>query len=425
MLKKNIFIILVCILAFCTNKQPKINYFDVYSNKAKILVKDSVLNNFYLIDSNSVNIFKDTISKEILFKIYFDEVPQFLELFNNYSDSTIIKILIDKKEKCLPNSNLIENSVSEQNNDNQLLKGKKIAIDPGHFAGNFKEGIFEGKAFKIGDKKIYESKLNYSTALFLKDSLEKLGATVFLTINKHGNTSYDKTFDEWFEQDLEFYLNQEFKNKNISEKLYNEFITSKPKNKIFLKFFRDLEIRERASKINKFKPDLTIIIHYDIDYENWKKNIDCKVQPSKNNIFTAFVSGAFTTNELESNSSKLHFLRLIVDSTFEKSCLLANCIAQRMSKLNNININKNITNLPWEKGAKYTNFVGVYSRNLGLTRMVNSPLCYCEGFYQDNEYEYEQITNETIKIYDIMASKRTQEVALCYLAGIICYFDEK
>jgi len=448
-MKKYILLIFISLFIFCStnnkkntaaicnqnnkianpSKKVKTKQFEIYNNKVKILVKDSLLKNYYSIDSNSISIFNDDTKKEILFKIYFTEVNTFLNLFNNYSDTSIIKILKDKNINKFDISQIeqknIENYIENNDKTNKKLSGKKIAIDPGHFAGNFDEGIFEGKAFKINDKNIYEAKLNFSTAIFLKDTLEKLGATVLLTIEKHGNTSFNKTFDDWIKDDINFYLTQELEIENISQNLYNELIIKPSKQIIFNKFFKNLEIRERANKINKFKPDVSIIIHYDIDYENWEKNVDKKVSPSKQSFSTTFISGAFCKNDLSTNLAKLHFLRLILDSTYEKSLILANCIISSIATLNNININKNIDDFPWGKSAKYSDYEGVYSRNLGLTRLINSPLCYCEGFYQDNEYEYQQLTNETIKIYDIYASKRTQEIAYSYLNGVLKYFENE
>ncbi len=90
-----------------------------------------------------------------------------------------------------------------------------------------------------------------------------------------------------------------------------------PKQKLFWEFFRDYELMERARIINEFKPDLTIIIHYNVDEKNtdWKK-------PTRKNHTMAFIGGGMTANNFSSQINKIHFLRLLLTNQIHEA---ANC----------------------------------------------------------------------------------------------------
>ncbi len=61
---------------------------------------------------------------------------------------------------------------------------------------------------------------------------------------------------------------------------------------------------------------------------------------------------------------------------------------------------------------------GVYCRNLALTRLVHSPLCYGETLIQNNEEEANRLAAKEVIIGDTACSARIKEVAQAYFEGI-------
>ena len=95
----------------------------------------------------------------------------------------------------------------------------------------------------------------------------------------------------------------------------------------------------------------------------------------------------------------------------------------------NEQFNKNL-NIPFanytdasylHNNALSTKKEGVFSRNLLLCRIINSPLVYGEALYQDNEIELENLTQKSLNFNGINANKRLYEVAGCYYNAILQY----
>lgn len=74
------------------------------------------------------------------------------------------------------------------------------------------------------------------------------------------------------------------------------------KEKFFLSFFKDHDLAQRITEINKFKPDLSIIIHYNVD----EKNIDW-LKPGPKNFTMCFIGGGMTPDNFKKTSYKLNF----------------------------------------------------------------------------------------------------------------------
>src|SRR6185437_12687770 len=66
---------------------------------------------------------------------------------------------------------------------------------------------------------------------------------------------------------------------------------------------------------------------------------------------------------------------------------------------------------------------GIYARNLALTRLVHSPLCYGESLVQNNEKEVIRLATHDTEIGGIPCSKRIKQVARAYFEGIRAYFE--
>ncbi|TAF65558.1 MAG: hypothetical protein EAZ55_08340 [Cytophagales bacterium] len=284
------------------------------------------------------------------------------------------------------------------------LTNVRIALDPGHVGGDMETAKMEWKYIEmdLGYKKIafYEADLTLSTAKILKMRLESLGATVMLTRNDPHSTAFGITFDQWFETNKAKFK----KMTNESEKQF--------KSRIFYDEFRLKELAERAKIINRFRPDLTLIIHYNVDGANDPWN-----RPTEKNFNMAFIGGGFLKNELKEKEDRFHFLRLLLSDDIENSLSLSQIVLQSFEK--NLKV-------PTDPSTNYpksltTDAQGVYARNLTLTRRVNGVLCYGESLFQDNIKECQALSEKNIEIAGVRTSQRVVEVADAYFEAIINY----
>ena len=191
------------------------------------------------------------------------------------------------------------------------------------------------------------------------------------------------------------------------------FLSSKAsKSDKFRVIFKDVELQKRAEIINNFKPDFTIIIHYNVDEKNtgWNK-------PANKNFNMTFVGGAFMKHDLSSPEKRFEFLRLLISSDLENSIALSSAMVKSFEK--NLNVKTAVL-----KDAKYlgegcllTEEQGVYCRNLQLTRYIHGPLVYGETLYQDNMNECCALNKEC----DKTKNQRVQQVAEAYFQGVLNY----
>ncbi|MCB1107692.1 MAG: N-acetylmuramoyl-L-alanine amidase [Chlamydiia bacterium] len=122
----------------------------------------------------------------------------------------------------------------------------RIAIDPGHFGGQFArlEERFIDVDFEGTHLEIDEGRLSFLTAMRLKELLEKAGVSVMVTRKKIGEGVYSEDFFDWLKAHPEYWE----KGVALSE--------------IFRRHYNRLDLRERARVINEYRPDLTVVIHY-------------------------------------------------------------------------------------------------------------------------------------------------------------------
>lgn len=288
----------------------------------------------------------------------------------------------------------------------KLLKGAKIAIDPGHFGGQFAE--LEERFIKIPSAKtkngqgIYfcEGDLTYLTAVRLKQLLEDEGAIVFLTRAGIGKGALEEDFFAWMKRHPEF--------------------KSKPSSKVFREYYNREDLRKRAEKINAFSPDITVIIHYNAHLTAEEKK--AKVFFTKSNYNLAFIPGAFSLGELKEEGDRYEFLRLLLTDNIRDSLNLSRYVAQEFVRQLDVPLITQKETASYIERACLMQEQGIYCRNLALTRLIHSPLCYGETLIQNNEDEVYRLASEDIFIMDIPCSNRVESVARAYFEGIKTYF---
>jgi len=389
-----------------------------YKNKIKTyLDKQNLLGDHYQIDKQGIKIFanaQDKNNKKSEFEINYSQIKNFnaqlktsssTEIFSSYQKGKYTSKDIEQKKEI-----------------KSKLKGYKIAIDPGHIASSFAEGDLEKKYLKLKVEditdsiEIAEGILTYATAILLKQKLEKEGAEVFIT-RKNGTSAFGKTFEQWKKDDYKKTIDSLFKIGKLKSFQKEYFLGAKVKDRdIFRVIFKDLDLAKRAELINAYKPDLTIIIHYNVDETNleWKKTTD-------KNFNMAFIGGAFMKNDLSSPEKRFEFLRMLISNDIEESLQLSSATVRNFEHILQVKTASMNDATYLQEGCLSTSEKGVYCRNLQLTRYIHGPLVYGETLYQDNKNECKLLNKET----DKTKNERIKQVAESYYKGIIEYISSK
>ncbi|MCS6832481.1 MAG: N-acetylmuramoyl-L-alanine amidase [Flammeovirgaceae bacterium] len=409
-----------------------------YEEKIRWLVRNEEVKSYFRIADDGIEMFASLDDKKvgkIECKVYHDEIDDFLAILKRLPEDSLesfyrqkgtekLKKIRENWEKTLLPSKTIGISKNARR-----LENIRIALDPGHVGGDMKTAILEGRyvimAFPNGDTvQFNEGNLNLATAYLLKEKLEKEGANVMITKYKKGHSAFDKSYDDWLKEDFLRSLEEERAKNNIDAALYQTLKTTQDKAYIYERFFKYLDFRERARKINAFQPHLTIVIHYNIDAPNWERRNGNVYQPSGINYSMVFLPGSFMKKELQETRDRLEFLRLLLSDDLQASLALCQRVQKRFVEDLNVPPVANDERLNYlKRGCIYTGIPGIYARNLALTRLVHSPLCYGETLCQDDEQEARWLAIEEIPAGELKTSPRVAQTAEAYFNAILDYVE--
>jgi len=368
------------------------------------------------------------------FTAWKNELPLLAAMFENKSITDLEKFYKAKGNRKLSIKErdslliTIDNPIKgKKNNTTNPLKGLKIAIDPGHLAGNFQEAMKEQKYlcfvrdsvnFPLDTIKIFESELTFKTALITKAMIEEQGGTVMLSRPEIGLSSFGCSYSDWYKLSKHHTLDS-LKNFGIISVQEHQYLLKLNEYDFFWKFFRDYELLNRAHVINSFRPDATLIIHYNVDEKNepWKK---C----SPHNFTMAFVGGACTPAKLQKTESKMNLLRMLFTKQLNQSELLAGFLVKEFNQQLNVPIAKESDASYLKKNCVSLPTSGVYSRQLILCNTIRSPLVYGECLYQDNEKECLALFKNDEFYYGVQTNKRVYTAAKGYVEALYGFFSK-
>ncbi|MBS1646123.1 MAG: N-acetylmuramoyl-L-alanine amidase [Bacteroidetes bacterium] len=356
----------------------------------------------------------------------FDAYLNYHQGLNNRVEITQEKItLYDKDKKPFVFLKKEWSLLAKKNNEKGNLI--KIMIDPGHIAGTMDMARIEQKFLhftrqayphlKRDSLDIAEGILTFQTAYILKKMLETKGFEVALT-RQSNSTSFGCTYQEWIEKYKKKVLDSLLNNNQISLQKHN-ILMKENEQKFFIHFFKEYELKQRALIINNYKPDITIIIHYNVDEKNtdWKK-------PSDKNFCMTFVPGCITPENLATEADRTNFIRLLLSNHIDESQRLSYLVVQELSKQLNLPIAKKTDATYLSEHCVPTPNKGVYARNLALCRMVQSPLVYAECLYQDNESECYPLSQNNDTAYGIKTNQRVQLVARAFFNAVMQFYNQ-
>ncbi len=378
---------------------------------ARYLVKSEDVYNHIKIDDNGIKTYiNDSLwrADEYEFFLPWEEFNRFRDLCENDAElayemyqryaTTQYPVDYPKPERSKNKSE----GEGFQPTTNQPLKGLRIALDAGHIAGNLRLAKTEGKYIQMkykGEKvAFWEADLAWHTANYLHRQLEKHGAIIMNT-RAYGKTAFGVDYDTWYNN-------------------FDAIDGEKPdKSKLFWRFFRHKDNDERVKMVNAFRPDLTLIMHYNVDGNNrpWKR--PCRTQYSM-----AFTGGAYMKGELFSPERRFNLLRLLITDDIEESAKFSNDVLQILQAEGDVPV------LPGNSNQKYVNAIGirtdyqgVYARNLALSGRIFGTLCYAEPLFQDHKDEVLRLNKRDFNFEGEMIPTRVVEIAKVYEKAILKY----
>src|ERR1700757_85434 len=315
-----LFLCFLQILGFAQTYQQVKNRFDNYLNY------HGGLTGQVQIETNKI-IFCNT-QKQIVFILLKEDWQKMAILLKTLPEDSLEKIFLNEitlKNYQTPATNSIKKNVSEL----------KIMIDPGHIAGNLSMAHTEQKflhftkqnhpALKQDSVDIAEGVLTFQTASVLKNMLQEKGVTVALT-RKENSTSFGCTYEEWIKNFKKKTLDSLLAVKKITAQKHKQLVSENP-SKFFVYFFKDYELQQRARVVNAFKPDMTVIIHYNVDEKNtdWKK-------PSDKNFCMTFIPGCVIADNIKTTQGKLNLLRLLLTDDLDASEKISGLVVNQLSQ---------------------------------------------------------------------------------------------
>ena len=369
--------------------QGQVSYESVNRRINEYLKKDSSLDDYFLITDSALFMFASVEDKD-------NNKPEFMFTFSN------------EDSKC---------RISKCNS----LQGVRIAIDPGHFGGDL--SFLEKKYIDINteddDIQFNEGDIALATAKYLKKLLIDMGAEVIVTRESNGKGVYEKHFFSWMADDFNNTINGEIDqiiDGDLKRETRKFWMRTSSLSKIFRRLYNPLDLQARADKINSFAPDITLIIHYNF-HGKYDKNTG-KTPITKDNTTFSLIPGAFAQGELSNKVSRAEFVRLAVTDHIDKSIQLSKYIAHENNKL---------LKIPFPEAKSFSSNCihvsdGVFCRNLLLTRLVHSPLCYSESLLQNNEQEYKELIKNDDVIDGLPISNRLKQVAQAHFRGILRFY---
>lgn len=430
MIKLSTFFILLFIQLsnFCYGQLSVADLQEKYTTIAKnYLIKHPELEQYYQISAKGVATFASQTHKDKNIAecfIFWDEINEFRNLILHADTETQLKLYLDKKDKPFSwqQQKIILTHYTPKKyltpTAEKPLLGKRVAIDPGHIAGDMEMAKLESRFIEIKHQQktytFFEGDLTLTTAHLLRKKLEAAGAEVVLTRNLPNQTASGLLYKKWLKEKLPYVLEKMLKEKAITRNMLDHALKNPFEREVYETYFLSEDFRHRMKKINDFNPDIAIVIHYNADAE--KKQWD---KPTHRNYSMTFVPGSFLKRELATPEDRMAFLKLLLLGNLEGSINLAKMLQDEF-----VNMLK-VPAVPTENPIAYLNkasiFVseGVYARNLGLCRLINSPMAYGESMYQDCETELKQLHSNSYT--ENKPAKRVEQVAEAYYKAILRY----
>ncbi len=431
----------------------------------RYLVKDDVLYDQLFWDKEGIKIFSratDNDSGLAAISVPWQFTNRYLCLFSRGQN---LERTSEWSQRILEEENCEEPArpLGFQPTQKKPLKGFRIALDPGHVGGTMAFASMEKKFVQIERNNrpeihepvaFNEGNLALGTAILLRDTLEKLGATVFMTREIEGHTAFDISFDAWLKKEteeaetvsgedwsklpgktIEGYplrlRNGAAWNWTQQEEIHGKdslwWMTKATMRDVYKVPFLKADFKRRAVEINQFQPHISLIIHYNV----WEKNSWSSgeyLNAIDDNYTMAFIPGGFMAGELDEPEDCMAFLAKAFSDDLPKSERLSGAVVKGFEKYLKVPIIPYDTSLYYLRDASLpTSQDGVFARNLSLTRMIQGPMCFGEALYQDNVDECLRLNRKEISLpgMETQLPARLKEAVNGYVEGVLKYVQSE
>ena len=333
--------------------------------------------------------------------------------------------------------------IAENYNEAAPLAGLRVALDPGHFGNEIDDHV--GKVVRGRGRRLREGTITGQTCWLVMKHLMELGVRredILLTrpgFEPVTAVSYDDfPLETYARRDLLNAADESWFHRLLTRAvslsdMLDDFAASGEITGLFLDrdrsparwasmrthlFARVAELEDRATLLNSFRPDLTIIIHYD--------TVGGGLQHRANHV-KAFVPGHWMGDELGSRSERYTLARHALDTpSFLRSVRLSRHIVQGISTATDVPIHgARGLSAAYDRGGAVA--AGVYTRNLALNRLVTETeaIAYVEALFYDNRAEFMRLSDEsvttTVDGYTFSHSERVDDVARGVVTGVLEY----
>jgi len=408
--------------------------------KLTLLLKHDVLLPHIRIDSRGIALFPNVAAREAdsaEVQIFPDEYETTARLFTLLSPDSMVRYLHKKGTKPwgaewkalgkkAPPAVPPSNGPSEK-----PLAGWRIALDPGHIAGDLATAEIEGKYVKIRPSRatnydriaFWEANLTLATAFLIRHQLDSLGATVMMTRKIPGLSTKGESYWKWKENNWPQIVKDSAESWELTPYQLKHWLTRADEKSIFRTFFNADDLKNRAKMINRFRPHLSLIIHYNIHGPNWENRDREGFYPmSDTNYLMAFVPGSFMEGELRLFDDRIALLRQLLTDDVSNSVRASDAFARASNQYTGVAITPVKNTLSYLNNSSiYAGYPGVYARNLSLTRMIRGAMIYGESLNQDYTKEAMQLGKKDLTIEGIAVSRRVKDVADAYVAAVLEY----
>ena len=407
----------------------------IYPTVHPYLIKDAELYDYFSIDSTGIYLYASPQDKKIgnaEFHLFPDEFDRMLKLLKYYPMDKVTEVYQAKgTNRWLPSKIVytppLTKAFAYRNISEKPLAGLRVALDPGHIAGDLGLAETEGKYMKMRASKatkntaiqFYESALTIQTARIIKQKLEAEGATVMITRKREGFSVDGFDFETWKKVFFHAYLDEQVEKGKLTE-WDRKWFKTKARDKDIFRLYNGEDLYIRAEKINAFRPHLTMVIHYNVHAPNEKsKDREGFFQPTHENYAMSFVPGAFLKNELKYQEDRIHFLYFLLNPNIDQSVSLSRSFMRASNEIAGVRTVDTKDDLVYlDRLCIQSREPGVYARNLKLTRMVRSPICYGESLCQDNLIEALALNNRDTFFNGTFVPGRLMEIADAYVASV-------
>jgi hypothetical protein len=244
-----------------------------------------------------------------------------------------------------------------------------------------------------------------------------------LTHSTPGISTFGMTFAQWERDSLPVAL------KRLTPWNQKYYKTEATRAQVYQNLFVPLDLRARADSINAFRPDLTLVLHYNVHLGDLKDRDQLGYSKAcEENYHISFVPGSFMRNELDRPEDRLALLRMLLTDDVAQSVRLCARVGDAFCELADVppaGLKEGGLLAYLGKASQPTAHTGVYARNLSLTRLIRGPICYGEPLCQNNLQEAIALAKRDYEEGGIVTSQRVAEIARAYYSGVRGYFLEK